>query len=190
MRSTSCFLLMLISFIAVRAQDYIKTTDDLVLEVKILEVGLNSIKYLQTSDSTIHFIANKEVESFKYGMGKQDGTTTSIVEGTVKEKLPMYNKGVRDAEYYYVGYKPGASGTFWATLIAGPGPGLIPAFIISSRPPEENKLGCPDSVLIKDPDYYKGYMAHAKEKKVQRVWRSYIGGVIAEVVILTFLIIL
>ena len=193
MKQTSCIFILLLNFFSTEGQDYIKTKNDLVMDVKILEVGLNAIEYLRTSDSTIHFIANKDVASFKYDFTKKDSSSRNPVgesSSTMYNNLPMYNKGVRDAEYYYHGYKPGASGTYWTTVAAGPGPGLIPAFIISSHPPDEKKLGFPDSLLMKDPDYYRGYTKHAREKKVQRIWKSYTAGVITDLIVITLLVFL
>jgi len=173
------------------AQDIINTTEGKSLNVQILNVGTYDIKYRSNADSLEYTISKSEVVDFKYGMPKDSASAKPdyVPEQKIpKTKSSMYMKGVKDAELYYTKYRAAASGTFWTTLVAGPGPGLIPAFTTSSVSPENQNLGYPDSLLMNNPDYSMGYNTAAKAKKGKKVWNGYLRGVLFNVVFLVVIL--
>lgn len=173
-------LLFWLFFHSAQAQDYLKTNDGRILNVRISEVTLSEIKYRNKNDSILYSIPRSDVSAFKYMALPGDSTaaTPDYFPETKTIKSPMYMKGVHDAEIHYGNYRTAAKGTFWAAVIVGPGPALIPAFITTSIGPTEKNLCYTDTILMNNPDYKNGYTTYAKEKKTKKVWRGYLGGMI------------
>ena len=187
-RFVRAIIILLFTCLHATAQDYIKKYDGKELNVNIVDAGLTEIKYKLANDSSVYSIPKSDVMIFRYGVTAKDSTTTA--EGITKQapRSQMYHKGVHDAEIYYRDYKAAAAGTYWTTVAASPLLGLIPATVTSSNPPREINLGYPDSLLMKNPDYYLGYTAHAKMKKEKKVWRSYLGGLLTDLAIVIVLL--
>src|SRR5689334_11386025 len=96
-----------------KAQDIINTTDGKILNVRILDVGVNEIKYKNNADSLDYSISKSDVKEFKYGMPAKD-STASQADYVPEKRLPktkssMYMKGAKDAELYYTKYRAASS---------------------------------------------------------------------------------
>ncbi|CAN5537029.1 hypothetical protein BH11BAC1_BH11BAC1_06480 [soil metagenome] len=174
----------------VHAQDYVKTTKGIILNVHIVEVNLSELRYTNRNDSVVFSIPRSDVSAFKYGTSPGDKMPASIdyIPEEAGRKSVMYLKGIHDAEIYYTKYRAASNGTFWTTALVGLGPGLIPAFITTSISPTEENFGFPDSLLMKNPEYYKGYCVHAKAKKGKKVWHGYLGGIFVNIAFLVLLL--
>ena len=179
-------LFLLLQTDLIHAQDAIQTFDGKIIQAKIIAVTTENIVYKISADSSTHSIARTDVQAFKYGTSKKDPTDYFPERNEVPSA--MYMKGVHDAEMYYKGYRAAASGTFWSTVLVGPGPGLIPAFFTSSNAPRKQNLNYPDSLLMQNGDYYHGYTEQAKAKKGKKVWRSYTAGALMNAVFVIVLI--
>jgi len=120
-------------------------------------------------------IARAEVDHIGVSSGRaaiinEEETDINKRPVSLGEKYVM--KGRKDAQKYYDGYT--SAGTW--TLIVGllsPLAGLVPAVATSATTPKDRNLDIPNSELIKNPDYRKGYVTKAKRKKQGRVWMNW-----------------
>jgi len=98
---------------------------------------------------------------------KNENVTT-----TVSSSGDPFMQGQSDASRYYTGYK--GAGTL--TLISGlvsPLIGLVPAIICSSTPPQDKTLNSSRPELMKNSDYYNGYIQKAHKIKQRKVWTNW-----------------
>ena len=85
----------------------------------------------------------------------------------------FFKKGYTDASIYYKGYKGAGTGTFLPSLLISPLLGLIPAIACSSTKPKDKNLNYPNTELMKNSDYYRGYTLRAKKIKQGKVWLNW-----------------
>lgn len=91
----------------------------------------------------------------------------------------LYEQGKLDAARYYDKRNTGAGGTFCTSFLLSPILGLIPAIACSSKPPRLENLEYPNSELMKDAEYVRGYTEQAHSMKKKKVWTSFGAGTAA-----------
>ena len=81
-------------------------------------------------------------------------------------------KGQADASVSYNGYKGAGTGTLVASLVM-PLIGLIPAIVCSSSEPKDFNLNYPSADLMKNANYYNGYIQKSLKIKKSKVWTNW-----------------
>ena len=84
----------------------------------------------------------------------------------------LFMQGQADAKKYYIGYKTGGTITLGVTLL-NPLLGIIPAKIFSSNQPSDLRQNNPNKNLLKNPDYYDGYLQKVKKINNTRAWLNW-----------------
>lgn len=172
-------LFILLSAIISQSQDIITFKSGDELKVKIIEIGLNDIKYkkVDTSEGNpIYQVYKTSVVKIAYSNGVieniseeknyHDTTTSSTYE-------ELYFKGEKDAEKYFKGYHGAGTGTFILSFL-NPVLGLIPAIACSSTPPSEMNLGAPSMELMQKASYRNAYIEKSKHIKSGKVWTNWL----------------
>ncbi len=151
-----------------------KTGEDVL--AKIIEVGHTEIKYkkFDNQDGPVFTLLRSDVLMIRYENGTKDIFTEVEKKSTPAESdLDPYPRGQLDALRYYDGYKGAGTGTLIVSLLS-PLVGLIPAIACSSTPPKDKNLMYPNSGLMKNSDYYRGYTSKARKVKSRKVWRNWL----------------
>ena len=158
------------------SQDLItqKTGED--IQVKILEVAQNEIKYKKFNNQTgpTFSLAKSEILMIRYENGTKDVSNDAP---KTPEKNASSNdmraKGRQDAITNYRGKKSGAGWTAATSIVLSPVFGLIPAIACASQEPNEDNLNYKDSELMKDNTYSQAYREQAHKTKKKKVWTNY-----------------
>ncbi len=160
------------------SQDLITMRSGEDIQVKILEVSQDAIKYKKYDnlEGPVFTINKADALMIRYENGTKDifnevpkaGNFSSTGIGNTDQ----YVKGQSDAMTYYHGYKGAGTGTLITTLLL-PIAGLIPAIACSSTKPKEINLNYPKTELMKNQDYYNGYTQKAKKIKQGKVWKNF-----------------
>jgi hypothetical protein len=160
------------------SQDVILLATGEDLEVRIVEIGPDVIKYrkFDNPDGPIFNLPKSEAWMIRYENGpkvilKAETKTDSTSAGIPPDEN-AFNKGCMDAQKSYNGYKGAATGTLITSLLS-PVIGLIPAIACSSTKPSELSLNYPSAKLMKNDQYRTGYMITAKKKKQGKVWTNW-----------------
>ena len=160
------------------SQDLITMRSGEDIQVKILEVSQDAIKYKKYDnlEGPVFTINKADALMIRYENGTKDifneVQKTSNVSSAGIGNTDQYVKGQSDAMTYYRGYKGAGTGTLITTLLF-PIAGLIPAVACSSTKPKEINLNYPKSELMKNQDYYNGYTQKAKKIKQGKVWKNF-----------------
>ena len=148
----------------------------------VVEVPGSEIKKLDSptyaipkTDGSIGSNDNETKEVFREEKAIKPAITTIQYSGN------LYSKGVRDASTYYDGSEGAEMGTLVVSILS-PVVGLIPAIACSMATPNEANLNYPNSELMKNPEYYKGYTRRAKKIKGGKVWTNWAIGFGANIV--------
>lgn len=169
------------------AQDIITFKTGEEIKVKIIEIGLNEIKYKKadTSESNPTYLVYKSaVLMIKYENGTKDifNDTNNFHDTTSNSSdEDLLAKGTSDAERFYKGYHGAGTGTFITGILFSPLVALIPAIACSATPPNEVNLGAPNYSLMAKPAYRNGYIQEAKQIKQGRVWANWIVALLVDV---------
>lgn len=179
------YLLLLFAFIvssAAYAQDTIVQKNGTSIPARVLEIDKSDVKYkkFENPDGPSYIIPKSDISIIRYQNGSVDTFSVAAAKEpakvvTIQPKSEMYLKGFKDADTYYMKYKPAAQWQFAVTVPLNAF-GIIPAAIMSATPPKKENLGYPDETLFKNPDYMTGYIAGAKNKKGSKVMKSYLWG--------------
>ncbi|ERM82055.1 hypothetical protein P872_08740 [Rhodonellum psychrophilum GCM71 = DSM 17998] len=176
MKKLEVLLLLIFISIQVHAQDVLtkKNGEDII--VKVLEIGQTEIKYkmFNNTEGPTFSILKSDVVMVQYENGTRSifANENQSSHSEVKSG-DLYVNGQRDASIYYKGYKPAGTGTLFTTLLFSPLVGLIPALITSSTEPKEANLGFPNSELMDQSEYYRGYTQKSKKIKSGKVWKNW-----------------
>lgn len=163
------------------AQDMItkKTGED--ISAKVLEVTTSEIKFKKSDnlEGPIFSILKSDVLIIRYKNGTKDvfnipkdGNSQTVVGEQINEN-DMFSKGKTDARSFYRGKNSGSGWTAATTILTSPILGLLPAALCSSSEPEDQNLLYPNSMLMKNSDYYKGYINEAYSIKKKKVWEAF-----------------
>lgn len=173
------------------AQDIITRTSNTVIKARVIGYTSTEIKYKKYNKQSgpTYTIPKSDVLMIQYENGFKEVLSDkreNSVKGekdtipTIKDTVPtitlagedLYIKGRKDASVNYDGYVGAGTGTLLTGLIS-PLVGLIPAVICSTTPPQDINLNYPDAKLIKDPEYYRGYVQQSKKIKQGKVWANW-----------------
>lgn len=171
----------LIIYLGTFAQDVITLKNGVDIKSKVLEVGIDVVKYkkYENIDGPTFIEPKSTILMIRYENGTKDifsePSKTEVENNYVSDKKlkDMFRRGQEDAVMYYKGYKPAGTGTLVTGLIASPLAGLIPAVACSSTSPDESNLMYPSSELFDDLDYRSGYTQKAKKIKSAKVWTNW-----------------
>jgi len=161
------------------AQDIITFKSGEEVKVKIIEIGLNEIKYKKadtTERNPTYLVYKNAVLMIKYENGTKDiFTNTNNYQDTTSNSSDedLFAKGTSDAERFYKGYHGAGTGTLLTGMLISPIVALIPAIACSATPPNEVNLGAPSYSLMAKPAYRNGYVQKAKHIKQGRVWTNW-----------------
>lgn len=150
-----------------------KNGDD--IQAKVIEVGISEIKYkkFDNLEGPVFTIPKSDVLLVRYQNGSKDiFTEEKKDESKSLSPAEYYANGQADAVKYYHGYTGAGTGTLITGLLS-PLVGLIPAVACSSAQPMDSYLDYPDPELMKNPDYYQGYVKKAKKIKSGKVWGNW-----------------
>ncbi len=168
---TLVFLLFSLLSIAISAQDTIVKLDGERIVGKVQEVTPEEVKVYKTlipegplfvlSKAGISYIrySNGDIEQFSE-MGESLGNTA------------MYDQGKKDAKMYYKGYKT-AGTTILVVSALYPLGGFYPALGCGFTRPKPKNFNAPNTVLLNNPDYSKGYSDEAYRIKRNKVWANF-----------------
>lgn len=153
----------------VNSQDIITLKNGEDIKSKIIEVGINDIKYkiFDDQDSPMRVVNKSEIFSIKYQSGKKEMFTISKTE---KSSVEMYTQGIKDAERFYPKKHTGAGGTMATTLVVSGLVGLVPAIVCASQTPKISNLGITNSDLLNNDSYMRGYKEQAHKMKKRKIW--------------------
>lgn len=158
--------------------DIIVKRDGEKIHCKVLEIGLTEIKYRKRDnpDGPIYGIFKTDVQMIEYENGTKNifDAEGKLVENNVPtlSKAAYFQQGMIDASKNYRGYKEAGTATLAASILS-PFIGLGAAIGCSSTTPKKYNLNYPDNELIKNPDYFAGYVKRAKKIKQRKVWQNW-----------------
>lgn len=150
-----------------------KNGDD--IQAKVIEVGSSEIKYkkFDNLEGPVFTIPKADVLLVRYQNGSKDiFTEETKTVNSAPSATEYYSHGQADASKYYQGYTGAGTGTLITGLLS-PLVGLIPAVACSSAQPKDFNLDYPDPELMKNPDYYQGYVKKARKIKSGKVWKNW-----------------
>ncbi len=157
------------------AQDKILYRNGQEAWVKVLEVGLDSVRYTSLTDSTntkSQAVPAGSVFSVKYQDGKISLLADRASEQLYYTEEALYRQGRADARSYYK-----AGDAFWTTLgftvsssVILPGIGTLVALgaggVMSNANVPDNKIIASNPEFKQSPGYLEGYQKQAKSKKL------------------------
>ena len=160
------------------SQDIIttKTGDDIL--AKISEIGPAEIKYkkFDNLDGPMYTMLKSEILMIRYENGTndvfKDEQTSNAGRSLNTSNLNLYEQGQQDAESFYQGYKGAGTGTLIVSLLS-PLVGLIPAIACANTRPKDRNLMYPDADLMKNTNYYNGYLQKSRKVKSKKVWKNW-----------------
>ena len=196
MKQSIIILLLIISVCAASAQDMIVTTTGDNIPCKVVRVSKKTVKYKlpNIGDTTIHATPKETVSVIKYEDGEKEFYNESKVDDKDEEgkwdKDMMAKEGRKDARRNYHEYHGAKTATTLVTAITGPIVGLVPAFVYTSNPPDEEDLGNPDEELMKDSNYSSAYKNEAKHIQGTKVWNGYLVGAVINVGVIVLSVLL
>ena len=170
--ATIIFMVLAINFFAM-SQDVITLNSGQVIKARIIKLYPKEVSYTLIDSRDTLSLQRSEISNLRYNTGiliylnemqKPEFATESINDS-------LYHLGYNDANRYYNGYKPAATGTLITSFFVPWG--LIPAFACSSTEPSMQSLGFQNLNLMKNQSYYKGYTDNAFKIKKKKVWRNF-----------------
>jgi hypothetical protein len=196
MKHTIILLLLIINCLAATGQDMIVTINGDNIPCKVVRVSKKTVKYKlpEIGDTTVHATAKETVSVIKYADGEKEFYNESKVDDNDDEgkwdKDMMAKEGRKDARQNYQEYKGPKTVTTVVAAVAGPVIGLVPAFVYTSNPPDEEDLGYPDEELAKNSKYSASYKNEAKHIQGKKVWNGYLVGALINVSVIVLTVIL
>jgi hypothetical protein len=170
------------------SQDTIVQKNGAHIASKVLEISKYEVKFkkFDNIEGPAYDIPKSDVIYIRYQNGAVDSFNVADpnvnLKYTHQVKSEMYLKGEHDGKTYYKNYKPAATWTLALTIPLNAF-GIFPAVAFSGTPPRKENLGYPDETLMKDPEYYTGYIAGAKDKKGSKVMKNFAIGALCSFLI-------
>jgi hypothetical protein len=159
------------------AQDTISVIGTGTLQVKVLEVTSDLVKYklYDFQDGPIYTVIKSAVEYIHYESGNQEVfTITDTISGKQNVSgITWAERGRQDALLFYSGKHSGAMWVGGCTVLLTPVFGWIPALAVASFPPSEKNLNILDYNLRRNETYYRAYLDEAHKIKRNKVWSTY-----------------
>jgi hypothetical protein len=168
---TLAFTLFIMSFGF--SQDLITLKSGQDISAKIIEVGINEIKYkkFDNIDGPTFTISKSDVLITRYKNGTKD--IYNVENKEAKSNEDMTSQGAIDATSFYKGRNSGSVWTGVASILTSPVFGLIPAIACSSTEPSDENLNNKNPELMKNSSYNAAYTKKAHKIKKGKVWRGY-----------------
>ncbi|MCX6210807.1 MAG: hypothetical protein NTZ59_15215 [Bacteroidetes bacterium] len=192
---TIIILITVLNTVNLFSQDIITKLNGEEIKAKVLEVNQTTIKYKKFEFITgpDYTISKSEVFMIKYENGTKDIFKIDQQPTDINSTTPntttfdMRTRGMNDARVYYKGKNSGATTIGIGTVIISPLLGLVPAILTASSTPDYKNLNFNNSELIKNKEYYAGYIDEAHSIKKRKIWTSYgIGAAASIVLVLLF----
>lgn len=148
------------------SQDVIIKMNGDELEVKVKEILINEIKYvdLTYTEGPVYTIPKSDVFMIKYPSGKKDLILNSFKEHELN--ISSFHLGKKDAKLLYTDNKP-----LWESLIVtsifAPA-GIVNGIIVSTIPAKLDFEGI-DENKLNDIYYKNGFKKKAQAKKIKKV---------------------
>lgn len=167
--------------ISTKAQDLITKRNGEDIKAKVIEIGLNEVKFkrFDNLDGPLIIVAKSEILIIRYENGSKEifeTTTSPIVDKSFESIQDWRLQGEIDAQKYYRGYRKNFAGTFVPCIFIGPLFGLIPAGGNSHAQIKDVDMINKNQEFFKNTEYKDSYVDHAKRMKRKRVWGGYFGG--------------
>ena len=161
----------------VNAQDIIFLRTGEEVQAKIIEVGIQEIRYKKfknKGDLPVYVISKSDIFMIKYEEGTKEvfKENTGSDEPIVKEEgteIDMCVKGKKDAFIYF---NRGFGAGLVSTLIFVP-VGFIVSAALGASDPKVEKLNAPDMKLIRNREYKACYTKEAKRIRRGKVWNGF-----------------
>ncbi|MFZ4547630.1 MAG: hypothetical protein ACOYN4_09350 [Bacteroidales bacterium] len=170
--ATTFFMVLAINYFA-KAQDVITLNSGQEIKAHIVKLYPKEVTYTTNANLDTLSFQRSEISTLRYSTGiliyLNEMQRPEFAAEPINDSL--YLLGQTDANLYYTGYKPAATGTLITSFFVPWG--LIPAFACSSTTPSMQNLGFRNQTLIQNPSYYKGYTDNAYKIKKKKVWRNF-----------------
>lgn len=173
------------------AQDVIILKDGTEIKAKVLKVGISEIdfKKFENIDGPQYTMTKGQIFMIKYENGTKDvfnkvETTDNVEDVNQMADTSLFTKGKNDANKNY--HTEGGGVTCLVSAI-DPIIGLIPAIMYTSNPPTMEKLNYQNPTLIKNSNYYNGYVQRASKMQRSSVWAGWFFGTIIDVAVIVIL---
>lgn len=170
-------LLSILLFFNSRGQDSIFIIDAIPLQVKLIQVTAEEVKYklFDFQEGPVYTVRKSSLSRIRYENGE---TELFPLTDTLAKSLELFNfdmtmRGQQDALQHYKGKHSGSIWVGAGTVVFSPILGWIPALMVSLFPPREKNLNILDPELLKNEEYYRSYLDKAHQIKKEKVWRSY-----------------
>lgn len=178
----SLIIAMFTIALSTTAQDLITKKNGEDIKAKVIEIGLNEVKFkrFDNLDGPLIIIAKSEVLIIRYENGGKEifeESNLSIVKLEMPKDMNWNRQAEIDAQKYYRGYRRHYVGTFIPCIIIGPLFGLIPAVgNFHAKVRENDMLNNKNPEWLKNKEYNDSYTEYAKKMKRKRVLGGYLGG--------------
>jgi hypothetical protein len=168
--------------LSVKAQDLITKRNGEDIKAKVIEIGLNEVKFkrFDNLDGPLIIVAKSEILIIRYENGSkeifEDSNISSVNKIETPKDINWSRQAEIDAQKYYRGYRKHYVGTFIPCIIIGPLFGLIPAGGNSHALIKEKDMINNNPEWFNNQEYKESYTNYAKKMKRKRVWGGYLGG--------------
>ena len=211
MKTSIYCILVLFATISAFCQDQLVKRNGEELTVRLTEITDSTVSYkrLDNLEGPVFIAAKKEILFIRYANGTKEifdengqvkltesapvtianpdaytAPSRTVVPVTLSGR-EMNVQGMTDASRHYSRYTGAGTGTLLPSLLINGLVGLVPAAICSATPPKRHNLGYPSEELMRNDDYYRGYVQQARKMKSRKVWTNWgIGTVISTVVLI------
>jgi hypothetical protein len=161
------------------SQDIIFKKDAEEIQAKVIEIGVNDIKYKKFSNPNgpTYVVSKNDLFLIKYENGEKDvfnkNSNSSNQNNNYNSTLDFCTKATNDALIHYKGDKSGAGWVCATTILVSPFIGLIPAAICSYHEPENFNLKAPNRELFNNSSYNGCYKEQAHKTKKRKIWKNF-----------------
>lgn len=168
--------------ISLNAQDLITKRNGEDIKAKVIEIGLNEVKFKRSDNlnGPLIIIAKSEILLIRYENGSKsifEESNNSVTKIELPKGLNWNTQAEIDAQKYYRGYRKHWVGTFIPCIFIGPLFGLIPAGGNShAKIKELDMINNKNPEWFNNKEYKDSYTDYAKKMKRKRVWGGYLGG--------------
>lgn len=180
-RTILIIILTIFSSVIIKAQDLITKRNGEDIKAKVIEIGLNEVKFkrFDNLDGPLIIVAKSEILIIRYENGSKEifeESNISASKSDAPKDINWSRQAELDAQQYYRGYRRHYAGTFIPCIFIGPLFGLIPAGGNSHAQIRETDMINKNPDWFKNTEYKDSYTAYAKRMKRKRVWGGYLGG--------------
>jgi len=172
----------ILSNLVLNAQDLITKRNGEDIKAKVIEIGLNEVKFkrFDNLDGPLITIEKSEILIIRYENGSkeifEESNNTTLTKA-MPQNIDWHRQGEIDAQKYYRGYRKHFAGTFIPCIFLGPVIGLAPAGgNMRAKIKEDDMINERNQEWFKNTEYKDSYTKYAKKMKTKRVVGGYFGG--------------